>query len=205
MPALPAPAESRAERRKRETRTRLLDAALRVFQERGYDAATTGEIATAADLGAGTFYLHFRDKRDLYEALARRAAREMIGRWREGLRPGMMADEVVGLALETIAGFWSEDRDRARLLLEGGPSFGSEAHVRLVEDVAGMLRDVGPRAPAGGAPHDVVATFVVGLGIELGRLITGSPPGAVRRTVAQTIELARRALARAGPIGRART
>ncbi|MGH7859653.1 MAG: helix-turn-helix domain-containing protein, partial [Candidatus Binatia bacterium] len=59
--------ESRSERRKRETRDRLLDAALRVFKERGYDAATTGEIAAAADLGAGTFYCHFQDKRDVYE------------------------------------------------------------------------------------------------------------------------------------------
>ena len=41
-------------------------------------AATTGEIARAADVGAGTFYLHFRDKRAVYEGIARRAAHDVI-------------------------------------------------------------------------------------------------------------------------------
>ena len=87
MKAMTRPSESRAERRKRETRERLLDAALKVFLERGFDAATTAEMATAADVGAGTFYLHFRDKRDVYETISRRAAREMIARWRAKLQP----------------------------------------------------------------------------------------------------------------------
>ena len=74
---------SRAERRKQETRDRILAAAEAVFLRLGFDAATTGEIADAADVGAGTFYLHFRDKRDAFETLCRRAAREVIERWRE--------------------------------------------------------------------------------------------------------------------------
>lgn len=197
--AAAATAESRAERRKRATRERLLGAALEVFLRRGFDAATTAEMAAAADVGAGTFYLHFKDRRDAYEALARHATREMIDRWRAGILRGMSAGDLIAHGLSTAAEFWTEDRGRARLLLEGGPSLGGDAHLRLVEDLAEIIRrEVGP---AGVASPEVIATVIVGLGIELGRLIAGSSSEVARRTVRETIEFTRqrRSLAALAP------
>jgi AcrR family transcriptional regulator len=187
--------ESRGERRKRETRERLLEAALRVFLERGFDAATTAEMAAAADVGAGTFYLHFRDKRDVYEAIARHAAREMIGRWREKLRPGLGSGEYVALGLETVAEFWEADRGRARLLLQGGPTFNAEAHLRLAEDLAEIIRREFPRAARGRTPPSptVMATVILGLALEIGRMIVGDDSRKARQTIEGTIEFARRA------------
>ncbi|MEO2166599.1 MAG: helix-turn-helix domain-containing protein, partial [bacterium] len=49
--------------RRERTSTALIDAATRVFLERGYDGATTGEIARSAGVAAGTYYLYFDDKR----------------------------------------------------------------------------------------------------------------------------------------------
>lgn len=48
-----------------ETRQKLLDAAVALFLERGYDNLRIGDITEAAGVGKGTFYLHFADKRDL--------------------------------------------------------------------------------------------------------------------------------------------
>ena len=192
--------ESRAERRKRETRERLLAAAIRVFLERGFDAATTAEIAVAADLGAGTFYLHFKDKRDVYETIARRAAREMIERWRRRFRSGLGYGDYVALGLETSAAFWEEDRERARLLLEGGPTFSAEAHVELVRDLAEVIRGEFPsrsRSPNARATAAVMATVIIGLGIEIGRMIVGDQSRRARDAIRGTIELARRAF---GPV-----
>jgi AcrR family transcriptional regulator len=197
MSAAAGATASRAERRKQETRDRILAAAEGVFLRLGFDAATTGEIADAADVGAGTFYLHFRDKRDAFETLCRRAAREVIDRWRARVSTDTPLAESVSHALEAAAEYWSEDRARARLLLEGGPTFGSEAHVRLLEHFAGLIAgDVRSARPATlGAPTpEVAATVVVGLAIELGRVIVGTPPATARRTVAGTIALARRTL-----------
>lgn len=53
---------SRGERRKRETRRRLLRAAFRLFAERGADAVAINEITEAADVGFGSFYNHFPSK-----------------------------------------------------------------------------------------------------------------------------------------------
>jgi AcrR family transcriptional regulator len=78
---LMAPVESalsaRSERRKADSRQRLLGAARRLFIERGYHATRPQDIARAADLGHGTFYLHFSDKRDCFLAFAEQACGEL--------------------------------------------------------------------------------------------------------------------------------
>lgn len=51
------------------TRRRLLEAALSVFSEKGYAAATLEEIAQEAGLTRGAIYWHFGDKAGLYNAL----------------------------------------------------------------------------------------------------------------------------------------
>lgn len=184
--------ETRAARRRRETETRLLDAALRVFCARGYDAATTAEMAHVADVAAGTFYLHFRDKRAVYERLARHAAHDLLARWRAAMRPGMRIADRVVLGLRLAADFWRADRDRARLLLEGGPSFGSEGHIRFVDDIAGTLAaaELARRRPV---PARALALLVAGMGIELGRLIVAQPEP--RDDVDDLIRLVGRSLA----------
>jgi AcrR family transcriptional regulator len=47
-----------------DARRRLRDAALELFQERGYDAVTTAEIAARAGVTERTFFRHFPDKRE---------------------------------------------------------------------------------------------------------------------------------------------
>ncbi|MGB5832656.1 MAG: CerR family C-terminal domain-containing protein [Thiohalocapsa sp.] len=51
------------------TRERLLAAALEVFAEYGYDAATIREICGRADANVAAVHYHFGDKRKLYEAI----------------------------------------------------------------------------------------------------------------------------------------
>ena len=47
-----------------EARRRLQQAALELFEERGYDATTTAEIAARAGVTERTFFRHFPDKRE---------------------------------------------------------------------------------------------------------------------------------------------
>jgi AcrR family transcriptional regulator len=64
--------EPRGVRRKRETRTRLLDAAFRLMAARGVDSVAIHEITEAADVAAGGFYNHFKSKEDIYLELTKR-------------------------------------------------------------------------------------------------------------------------------------
>jgi AcrR family transcriptional regulator len=53
------------ERGKREKRSRILQAALEVFAEKGFAAATTQEIAARAGVAAGTLFLYANSKEEL--------------------------------------------------------------------------------------------------------------------------------------------
>jgi AcrR family transcriptional regulator len=46
-----------------DPRTRILQAALRLFARRGYDSTTTKDLATAANVAEGTVFNHFANKK----------------------------------------------------------------------------------------------------------------------------------------------
>ena len=50
------------------TRRRILDAAMRLFAERGYHASSNADVAEAADLTRGAMLYHFPTREDLVEA-----------------------------------------------------------------------------------------------------------------------------------------
>ncbi|MBI3084543.1 MAG: TetR/AcrR family transcriptional regulator [candidate division NC10 bacterium] len=54
-----------------ERRQAILDAAMKVFAQRGYAAATIRAIAREANIAQGTIYLYFPSKRDILLALYR--------------------------------------------------------------------------------------------------------------------------------------
>ena len=60
-----------------ETRARILAAALQVFRERGFDAATMREIAAAAQMAVGAAYYYFDSKDALVMAYYGQAQNEM--------------------------------------------------------------------------------------------------------------------------------
>jgi AcrR family transcriptional regulator len=52
------------------TRSRLLDAAKQVLEERGYAATTVADITAAAGVSRATFYVYFASKEDVFSVLA---------------------------------------------------------------------------------------------------------------------------------------
>ncbi|HET8547572.1 MAG TPA: TetR/AcrR family transcriptional regulator [Bryobacteraceae bacterium] len=61
-------APSRRERKKQETRDRIISAGLALFTRQGIDGSTIDEVASAADVGKGTIYNYFRTKEDIIVA-----------------------------------------------------------------------------------------------------------------------------------------
>lgn len=55
----------------------ILDAACRVFSEKGYFLATVDDVASIARVGKGTVYRHFRDKEGLLLATLDRVGRDL--------------------------------------------------------------------------------------------------------------------------------
>jgi TetR/AcrR family transcriptional regulator len=72
---------TRADRKKREREIRrkdIIDAAERLFFANDYENVTMNDIAKEAEMARGTLYQYFKNKDDIYAAIAMRAAK-MIG------------------------------------------------------------------------------------------------------------------------------
>ncbi|MEE6169694.1 MULTISPECIES: TetR/AcrR family transcriptional regulator [unclassified Mycolicibacterium] len=85
MPSPPEPAArvaaptppSRQQRRKQQTRSRLVGAARALIAERGVEGVGMSDIAQAADLGAGTIYNYFQTRDQIVEAVAEESVESM--------------------------------------------------------------------------------------------------------------------------------
>jgi AcrR family transcriptional regulator len=87
----------RRERRKREVHDRILAAAVRLFEQKGFAATTAVEMAAAADVAEKTFYNHFASKQALIQELAGHSLlrlSEMLEQARAA--PGSTADRLEG-------------------------------------------------------------------------------------------------------------
>src|SRR3954453_21480393 len=58
-----------------ERRASIVQAAIRLFAEKGFRGTTTRELAAAVGVSEPILYEHFRTKRDLYAAIIETAAR----------------------------------------------------------------------------------------------------------------------------------
>ena len=173
--------ENRSQRRSRETRGRLITAARDIFVEKGYDNATTREIAERADLGAGTFYVHFRDKRAIYDALVRRSNREMHRRWLEARTPNMSVEQQVVAALRVSFGYFRDNADLARLILIEGPPVDAEYTMKLRSGIGAELHEILEDAIRTGDVSEiepaVLSTVLMGISVVMGRwLLSPRPP-----------------------------
>ena len=93
----------RSSRRKPESLARLKAAARKLFVERGYDATRPQDIAKAAGLGHGTFYLHYPDKRACFLAFIAEARRELDDHIQSRRLQGASLEQSIAAAMTAIS------------------------------------------------------------------------------------------------------
>jgi AcrR family transcriptional regulator len=93
------------QKRSLEKRARLKAAGLALFGEKGYESTSVDEIARRAKLAVGTFYQHFRSKRQLLLALMDELLEKLS---QLDFRPGGGGD-VRGVVHELLARAFSHD------------------------------------------------------------------------------------------------
>ncbi|MER7498634.1 helix-turn-helix domain-containing protein [Nonomuraea pusilla] len=97
------------ERKKQRTRQALIEAAVRLFEDKGYDQVTVAEIADAAEVSPRTFFLHFPTKEDVLLANADVRV-DLALRTIDERRAGERLPEVLTRAMEQmIADAWDHD------------------------------------------------------------------------------------------------
>ena len=122
-PGLPAPDPEQ----QRPTAERILDAAEGLFAEKGYAAASLGEVADRVGIRTPSLYNHFRNKEALYQAVLERLLVEFAAPLAELEREEVTYQRVFDW-LEAVIRQHHANPNLARLLqhaaLSGGPHTG---------------------------------------------------------------------------------
>ena len=109
--------------RAHETRGRILEAAARVFAERGYSAGTTNRIAAAAGLSVGSLYQYFPNKDAILVELSRAHVNDGVSRLQLFLADQLPAgiEAQLRAAVETTIAVHDGNFGLHRVLFEEAP------------------------------------------------------------------------------------
>ena len=163
------------------SRDRLLEAAARVFAERGFERASVDDIAAEAGLSKGTLYWNFKSKEELFRALM---DEHLVRRMHEifGVAESLPSDQDMAPRASTWLSAVVEDERRFVLLAyeywaraARDPQLGevyAQRHVAQRDALAGALnaraKELG--SPPLGLPTEDVATAYIALGHGLALL-----------------------------------
>jgi TetR/AcrR family transcriptional regulator, fatty acid metabolism regulator protein len=108
--------DRQAERRT-STRRKIMDAAIRVFAEKGYHDAAVDDIVRASDSSKGAFYFHFPSKQGIFLALVEHMVNQLMDRMESSISSERGGIAKVDGALSTVLDTFATHRALARILL----------------------------------------------------------------------------------------
>jgi AcrR family transcriptional regulator len=164
-----APASPKQARSK-QTKEKIIQAAIGLFQERGYEKTTSNEIAAAAGVSVGSFYVYFTDKRQLLLTIFDRLADEMFKHAFDSLRPEILFDTELRAGIRQAVANTVEDKQRmsglhrviCELVLKDAEF--ADRQKALIERSLSKIREIISLASKAGLTWEIdveAATFIV--------------------------------------------
>jgi AcrR family transcriptional regulator len=101
-------------------RTAIMQAAVRVFAERGYHSAKVRDIVAAADVAVGTFYFYFPDKETLFVHLYEETAEFLLRALEQAVRGRVTLQKKIKAAVQAYVNIGVYEPAVVHLLLVGG-------------------------------------------------------------------------------------
>jgi AcrR family transcriptional regulator len=174
-------ARGRRERTKAANRAAILEAALAVFGEMGYDAASVRDVIRRTDLASGTFYNYFPDKEAIFRALVEQTGDEARRRVRSARANARSAREFVEDAYRAYFEFMVEDPATSAFLRRNAGTipafFGDRVVPQGTDELAEDLREAMARGELPQVDVDYCAHAMIAVGLELGtRMLERDPP-----------------------------
>ncbi|CAN5747605.1 TetR/AcrR family transcriptional regulator [soil metagenome] len=91
---------------RRDTRERVVEAAIRLFNERGTAAVSTNHVAEGAGISPGNLYYHFRNKEAIIRAIFGRMDAYWEGSYALGNGADPSVEELRAMVEDTFSGLW---------------------------------------------------------------------------------------------------
>ncbi len=125
----------RREANKRDKHKRIIEAAHRLFREKGFDKTTTNEIAAAAGVGTGTVFTYAPTKDDLLiQVFHKEVAFSIDSALPEAMEQASLIDRTIAF-LDFFLAYFEQDIPLARALMRQLGYVQSEAQRDLVLDL----------------------------------------------------------------------
>jgi AcrR family transcriptional regulator len=121
------------QRQHEATAEAMLDAAERAMVRRGYEQATMQQIAAETGCAPGTFYLYFKNKQVLLDAIVRRHMKAMLQAARPAMEPAKSPLEKVRRAMSEALRYWQPRGEVMRLVFQAWPMRHRAIQDRLLE------------------------------------------------------------------------
>jgi AcrR family transcriptional regulator len=100
-----------------DKRQQILEAAVRVFAEQGYDKSRVGDVAREAGVAYGLIYHYFDSKEAVLEAVFREAWGRLLTAVAVAEQTAGTAPERLELVVKIVLRAWRDDPDLVRLLV----------------------------------------------------------------------------------------
>jgi AcrR family transcriptional regulator len=134
-------------RKRRETRLRIIEAGIRLFIDRGYEAATLDEIAAAAGISRRSFFHYFRSKDEILLSL-QASMGERIASAVRAAPPGPRPIETVRDAIAAIvATYPAEEMIAIDRIMRSSAAVQARKQASYVEHEATLLAALRERWP----------------------------------------------------------
>ncbi len=117
---MPYRTTEKTRKKKDAKRTAMMTAAMRVFAEKGYHAATVRDVVGEADVAIGTFYFYFPDKETLFVHLYEETADFLLQALEQAVRTRTGLAEQVAHAIQAYVNLAIYEPAIVQLLLVGG-------------------------------------------------------------------------------------
>jgi AcrR family transcriptional regulator len=192
--------ERRQTAKAEETRNRILDAALRLFRERGFEQTTMRDVAAEAGVATGAAYYYYRSKQDLVMAFYLRTDEEARDDFARAISSSKELKKRLRGLIETKFAQFEEHRSLLTALLKSGVDprdplspFGEETKPVRDENIAWFARaleasDVA--IPKDLAPHLPRLLWLYSMGLIYSWIVDPTPEQRrTQRMLDATLEL----------------
>jgi AcrR family transcriptional regulator len=187
----PKTRDTAAARSRAATRERLIESGRFLFAEHGLRAVTTHDIARQAGVAAGTFYLHFTDKRDLFRTLIAESVAVLRERLDKSVAGATDLTSLVKGHATALVDFAEDHRDLVRILFSADPDAASVSADVLDELASTIAANRRQRKQSGDAVANldpaVLSQALVGMWARVVAWWAEDPSRAPRKAVIETL------------------
>jgi AcrR family transcriptional regulator len=170
----------RARKAPEQRRKELVDAAGRVFMEKGYAAATVSDITREAGTAHGTFYVYFDGKEDVFDAVAYDRVAEVYQAVAEiADTPGMTALEKITEILRVnsepgLNDWWGLQEFNKPHLLHVLARVAQRTAEMFLPVLAGVISEAVEEGSIDVPSPEATATFLIGAGLVQREALKGT-------------------------------